>query len=443
LESHQECFPPALRYKTDEDGQLTTIPLEPLAADMRKNKDGKHLGLMKLIAGMTDMSPDALIQRDLIRARKRVTTITSGATAIVLALSLLTISTIFARQAAEENALLAQEQRVLAELRRDEAEGLIEFMLGDLRQELEPVGRLGLLTNVADRALEYYGQVGEDLSNCRSASGAARAKYLHTRIAVSQDDFSAARTYSDEALDLLSSMAPNCSDLKQFVTNHSHALQWSADLDVMEQKSKTNSAIIFDGAILEKYERAKTNLHSFKGNDAKPLNMRIEKVDADILIGKYYLSVKRVDEALVQFKKAKSALEADYDNNKSSSVSPASNAFIIRDKYADVLSWKSGAYEALSKLNEAYETLRQAREIYSSFSEGKDIYEGNLKARFDVIGTDYALSRLLYKQGKQDAAFKTLTQRKKDIDQLVLLDPSNKSWLELQDKITSSISALK
>jgi len=372
-----------------------------------------------------------------------VTAITTGATAIVLALSLLTISTIFARQTAERNARIAQEQRVLAELRREEAEGLIEFMLGDLRQELEPVGRLDLLTNVANRALEYYGQVGEDLSNCRSASGAARAKYLHTRIAVNQDNFSAARTYSDEALNLLSSMAPDCSDLKQFVTNYSHALQWSADLDVMEQKSKMNNGIKLDGAILGKYERAKSNLHSYNGSDAKSLNMRIEKIDADILIGKYYLSADRDDDALAQFKKAEAALKADYENHSSSSASPASNAFIIRDKYADVLSWKSGAYEALSKLNEAYETLQQAREIYSSFSEGKDIYEENLKARFDVIGTDYALSRLLYKQGKQDAAFKTLTQRKKDIDQLVLLDPSNKSWLELQDKIASSISALK
>ena len=443
LESHQECFPPALHLKVDKNGNLTTIPLEPLAADMRKDKDGKHLGLMKLIAGMTGMSPDALIQRDLIRARKRVTAITAGATAIVLALSLLTISTIFARQTAERNARIAQEQRVLAELRRDEAEGLIEFMLGDLRQELEPVGRLGLLTNVANRALEYYDQVGEDLSNCRSASGAARAKYLHTRIAVNQDNFSAARTYSDEALSLLSSMASDCSDLKQFVTNYSHALQWSADLDVMEQKFKTNSAIKFNAAILGKYERAKSNLHNFNGSDAKPLNMKIEKVDADILIGKYYLSVKRVDEALAQFKKAESALKTDYDNSNVSFASPASDAFIIRDKYADILSWKSGAYEALSKLDEAYETLQKAREIYSSFSEGKDIYEENLRAHFDVIGTDYALSRLLYKLGKKDAAFETLTQRKKDIDQLVLQDPSNKSWLALQDKITSSISALK
>jgi len=134
------------------------LSIEPLAADLRKNKDGKQLGLVKLIAGMTSMSPDDLIQRDLQRARKRVIAVTTGASAIVLALSLLTVSTLIAREAAEQNAVIAQEQRMLAETRRDEAEGLIEFMLGDLRQELEPVGRLGLLTNVADRALKYYGQ---------------------------------------------------------------------------------------------------------------------------------------------------------------------------------------------------------------------------------------------------------------------------------------------
>jgi len=135
-----ECFPPALRFSEDKNNPEKIIELEPLAADLRKDRDGKQLGLVKLIAGIAGIRPDELIQRDLRRARKRVTAITALSLTIVSALSLLTVSTLFARNAAERNAVIAEQQRELAETRRDEAEGLIEFMLGDLRQELEPVG---------------------------------------------------------------------------------------------------------------------------------------------------------------------------------------------------------------------------------------------------------------------------------------------------------------
>ncbi|MEO8380694.1 MAG: protein kinase [Acidobacteriota bacterium] len=46
-----------------------------------------------------------------------------------------------------------------AERRRAQAENLIEFMLGDLRKKLEPVGRLDILDEVGQRALEYVGSL--------------------------------------------------------------------------------------------------------------------------------------------------------------------------------------------------------------------------------------------------------------------------------------------
>ena len=443
LDQQQECFPQALRYETDRDGHLTTTPMEPLAADMRKDKDGKHLGLMKLIAGIINISPDALIQRNLQRARRRVTAITSGSAVIVLALSLLTVSTLIARQAAERNAVIAQQQRDLAELRRDEAEGLIEFMLGDLRQELEPEGRLGLLTNVADRALEYYGQVGEDLSNCKSASGAARAKYLHTRIAVSQGKLDVARTYSDEALNLLSKTAAQCKTLKQFVTNHTHAIQWSADLDVMEHQIKQPETKTFNPKILAKYQQAKNNLSGFTSDGATTMDMAIEKADADILIGKYYMDTRQHDMALEHFKIAKQILQSHYNIEGEAPTSPASDLFAVHDKYADVLTWISGALEGLSKHEEAFKTLQEARNIYASLSSDEETSRENWKVRFDIIGTDYALSRLLYKQGKQKAALSILQSQKENIGELVIQDPANENWRKLQDNITSSISALE
>ena len=43
-----------------------------------------------------------------------------------------------------------------AERRRSQAEGLVSFMVGDLPQKLEPVGRLDVLDSTAAKALEYF-----------------------------------------------------------------------------------------------------------------------------------------------------------------------------------------------------------------------------------------------------------------------------------------------
>ncbi|MGC5276337.1 hypothetical protein ACPXAM_24715, partial [Escherichia coli] len=50
----------------------------------------------------------------------------------------------------------AVEARKEAEFQRNEADGLVEFMLTDLRAKLEPVGRLDALDVVGTRALDYY-----------------------------------------------------------------------------------------------------------------------------------------------------------------------------------------------------------------------------------------------------------------------------------------------
>ena len=442
LNPEEECFPEAMRWVENETTKQFD-EVEPLAADFRKDGDGKQLGLVKLIAGIAKIRPDDLIQRDLRRARKRVVSVTGAAAAIILTLSLLTVSTVIAREAAEKNARIAEEQRLLAETRREEAEGLIEFMLGDLRQELEPVGRLSLLTNVADRALDYYNQVDEDLSNCRSASGAARARYLHTRIAVNQNDYVAARKSSDEALTLLQTMAENCKDVRQFVTNHAHALQWSADLDTLINNPNPSETKTLDPLVLEKYERAKSNLQNFAAQVAGSLDLTLEQVDADILIGKYYMSTGRTKEALKAFQSAQAKLQHNYGRIKwGEPLTLTGQTYLVGDKYADILSWLSGAHENLKDLDASAKALREARKIYKELASATERPGENWKARFDIIGSDYALARILYKQGEADKSLETLKLRKRDIDALVKQDPANESWKELQDKILSSISAL-
>lgn len=59
-------------------------PLEPLAADARKGKDGFRQAWLKIVAGLVGVSPGQLIDRDTRRQRQRATAIAGAALVIVL-----------------------------------------------------------------------------------------------------------------------------------------------------------------------------------------------------------------------------------------------------------------------------------------------------------------------------------------------------------------------
>lgn len=117
-------------------------PLEPLAADFRKGHDGQRLGLLKLAAGLTALPLDQLVQREAQARQRRVMAVTAGALALVLVLSAALV--------------IALRARAEAERQRAEAEGLVEFMLTDLRDKLRGVGRLDVMDAVNQRAMAYY-----------------------------------------------------------------------------------------------------------------------------------------------------------------------------------------------------------------------------------------------------------------------------------------------
>ncbi|WP_294258731.1 toll/interleukin-1 receptor domain-containing protein [uncultured Sphingomonas sp.] len=156
-----------------EPGEALPLPLrrtadgaetEPLAADFREGKDGKRLALLKLVAGAVGVPLDALVQRDAQARVRRVTAVTALAILLLLAMAGLTI--------------LAVRARGEAEARRAQAEGLVEFMLTDLRGRLKEVGRLDVLREANARALRYYGE--QDLATLPPDVLARRARAIMT-----------------------------------------------------------------------------------------------------------------------------------------------------------------------------------------------------------------------------------------------------------------------
>lgn len=158
-----EAFPAPL---TEHAGRIH----EPLAADFRKGQDGRQLALLKIVAGLSGLPLDRLVQRDAQARQRRVMAVTAAALILSVVLAALLVA--------------AQRARAEAQRQRAEAEGMVEFMLTDLRDRLKGVGRLDIMDAVNERAMDRY-RKEQDLSALPPDMLLRRARLLH---AMAEDD---------------------------------------------------------------------------------------------------------------------------------------------------------------------------------------------------------------------------------------------------------------
>ena len=141
------CFPTATTA-ADGDG----LPREPLAADARKEGDGRERAFLKLVAGLLGVGYDALAQREAQRRQHK--------------LALVALASSLGMAFAIGLAATAYVARNDAQRRQAQAEDILGFMLGDLREKLATVGRLDLMRTVDDKATGYFATLDpRDLSD--------------------------------------------------------------------------------------------------------------------------------------------------------------------------------------------------------------------------------------------------------------------------------------
>ncbi len=143
----RQCFPPAL-LQPGPDGKTR----EPLAADARREGDGRERAFLKLVAGLLGVGSDALAQREAQRRQRKWAVVTAASIAgMAIAMAL---------------AVTAWVARNDAQRRQAQAEDILGFMLGDLRRKLDTVGRLDLMRSVDDKATAYFATLDpRDLSD--------------------------------------------------------------------------------------------------------------------------------------------------------------------------------------------------------------------------------------------------------------------------------------
>jgi tetratricopeptide (TPR) repeat protein len=270
------CFPPALRNRAAADTDAER--LVPVAADLRARGGGLRLARLKLIAGMLGVGLDELIRRDAQRRVRQWMAITGAALLGLLIAGALAAAALIARNEAQRQ--------------RAHAEGLIEFMLTDLRKQLEPTGRLDALDGAGREALNYYeAQKPADL-DAQSLSRRARALRLMGEIRVQRGDLSDALRSFEQASATTSEVLSRSPSEGNSVFNHAQNVFWVGE--IARQRGDTAKA----ESSFREYQRLAGRLIVLDPNNDE---WRAETVYAESALGIVLLKVGRTAEAADAF----------------------------------------------------------------------------------------------------------------------------------------------
>lgn len=391
----EECLPRALRYKYDRRGRPTTHRAEPLAADLREPGAARRLGFLKLVAGMLGVGLDDLVRHDEVRRHRRLAILAAASLAGMVVTSGLAVTAIQARDAARDQ--------------RREAEGLIGFMLGDLKGKLEPIGKLDALDGVGARVLAYYHkQPTADLSDSALLQRSS-ALTLMADVANSRGDLDGASRLFNEAMAGTAEAIRRDPKDPQRLFDHAQNVFWTADIALRRGDAKAAEAAF------REYKRLADQMVAL---DPDNMKWRMETQYADANLGILLFNQRRFDEAATRFEGALRTIEA---------IATADSANREYQKsLAESLAWTADAYAAVGRIDDATATREKNVALLKRlFSESG----GDVDFAQQLLPAQRALARLYANRGKLTDAIAQTRGAASLAHQLLTVEHDNSKWL--------------
>ena len=256
---------------------------EPLAANL--SAKNFNLGVSQLAASIIGVGLDRLIQRDVRRRRNRLRLMTAGAFAFSGVMAAMAWNAVDARTEAETS--------------RTEAEKMVEYMVSDLKDDLDAIGKLDILEKAGKQVTAYYNRIPiSDMDDDRLARR-ARSQQNLGHIALSQGN-------AQKALDDLLDVEKVSAEILRRNPNSPDAISTHA-------KSQYT--------LLRAYHQEDLNIALEYGLAYKSLSQKLYAIDEESLdyifeyawacnkLGQVYGGLKKFDEAEAQFMEAVSIHE--------------------------------------------------------------------------------------------------------------------------------------
>jgi tetratricopeptide (TPR) repeat protein len=391
----EECFPPALRQKYDRRGRPTGKRAEPLAADFRIDGEARRLALLKLVAGMLGVGLDELVQRETTRKHRRMAWLAAASLGGMAVTSTLAVTAFQARNAARDQ--------------RREAEGLIGFMLGDLKGKLEPIGRLDALDGVGGRVLAYYQKLGTtDLSDA-ALSQRSRALTLMAQVADARGDQDGSlRLYREALAGTAEAIRRNPAD-PQALFDHAQNVFYVGQIAELRGDFRTWEQR------MREYKQLALKMVALGPDNMK---WRMEEQYADTNLAVAFSDQRRFAEAVTQYAEALKTMEAI------STADPGNKDY--RKGVAEALAWLADAQKAAGHLDEAIASRQ--RDI--AILDGLLAASPNVDYRQRLIPAHRALGNLYAERGQAKLASEQFRAAIAHGEALIAVEPNNTQWLE-------------
>jgi tetratricopeptide (TPR) repeat protein len=392
----EECFPPSLRTHFDRLGRPTSQPAEPIAADLREEGDGRRMGLLKLAAGMMGVGLDELVQRETQRRHRRLYAITAASVAGMLVASGLAYTAIEARDEARDQ--------------RREAEGLIGFMLGDLRQKLEPVGRLDVLDSVGTRALAYYeGQDKLDLSD-ESLAQRSRALTLMGEMAQTRGDLEGALRRYREAMASTAELVRREPNKPERLFDHAQNIFWVGYIDY--QRGALDKA----STAFREYRTLADRMIELAPGDNK---YRLERIYAESNLGTVLVDQRKYRDAADTYQRLLEPSEALLASE------PGNGDYQL--KLLNALAWLAEAREYSGQIDEA---LAHRQRQLGLLARLWDPTKPNTVLKQDELTARRAMARMLAFRGQMAPALEQARLASTVSQWLTRTEPKNTEWMQ-------------
>jgi tetratricopeptide (TPR) repeat protein len=384
-----DCLPPVL-------AQAYGGSREPLAADLRPGADGRRLVRLKIAAGMLGVGLDRLVQRDARRRLRWMAAATAAAAVISLCMAGLAWTAVDARR--------------LAQARNAEAEDLVAYMLGDLHEKLEPVGRLDVLDGVGRKVLDHYARVGVRRLDDAALAKQAKALTLIGSIRNERGDLAGAReAFAQAAATSRALSARNPKDASRLF-DEAQNVYWLAYVDWRQGQSAAAEAGF------KAYSRLADTLVRLE--PANPA-WRLETAYAQSNLGTVLLEQGRLNEALAAFEAARATFRA-------ASLKEPDDGDRLFD-LVDAQNWVADVLLKLGRLKQSYQERRDAADMLHAHRRADP---GNMPLAAQTFAADLALARRAADLGRQDEARDLVARARGELAGLVRRDPGNTTWSE-------------
>ncbi|MFN0247900.1 MAG: protein kinase domain-containing protein [Kofleriaceae bacterium] len=336
--------------------------------------------------------------------------------------------TLAIRQIVEQRDL-ANEQRMIAESRRVAAEKLIDKMLTDVKDRLQQIGRLDVLSNLGGEIRDYYTTIEKILGGMPDADGDRMAKAVDIVGLAERDSGQLDRALATwtEAREKLARQVVRDSGAKTSPQDTRFRRMMLARFDfeigtIHQARGKVPAAIT-------SFTDAKKQFDTLRAEAPRDRQILLGAAETHDKLGDLLRNQGKIDAALEEYLEAKSKRELA---GSSGASRPPEDILALSTSHIKL----GSVYLARGESSAALQSFKSALHLRETLLETQP---DNVEVLKEVIAVQTEIADVQRQLGDDKGAIQTYREMTPTSDQLARRDPSNTVWHRDRGNLKSNL----